>query len=114
MSDPIPTCPAPLRRELLRAARLSCELARLVERVDQDDRSFVWLVGRADEVRAFVGSTMGEWRAERLDAGPAAERVHTYVEAVESSLVELFGPRAAPSEESTLPFRPQSDTLADP
>ena len=55
----------------------------------------------------------GEWRAERPEAGSAAERVHTYVEAVESSLVALFGTRAPARKASAVPFRPKTDTLSD-
>jgi hypothetical protein len=113
MSDPSPsrTCPARLRHELMHAAQLSCEIARLAERVDDGDLSFVWLVGRAEEVRAVVGNTMSEWRAERIEAEPAAERIQTYVRAVESSLHSFFGARARAA--SAVPFRPQSDTLID-
>ncbi|HEY3816816.1 MAG TPA: hypothetical protein VGL81_06590 [Polyangiaceae bacterium] len=104
--------PVALRFEVRRAARLSHTLTRLVDRVDPGDAAFVWLLGRADEVRAVVGGTMREWQEGRLDERRAAERIGTYVRGLEESLEAFFG-ESPPPAASRLRLRPPRDTMVD-
>jgi hypothetical protein len=105
------TYPAALRAEVRRAARLSHALARLVDRVDPSDAAFVWSLGRADEVRAVVGSAMREWQDGRIDTRRAAERIGTYVGGLEEAMRAFF--REALLSASKPRYRPRHDTLID-
>ena len=104
--------PTDLRLEVRHAARLSHALARLVDRVDPGDPSFVWLLGRADEVRAVVGSAMREWQEGRIDQRRAAERIRTYARDLEESVQAFYAPRFHPRG-SAASFRPKNDTIVD-
>jgi hypothetical protein len=97
--------PTALRHEVRLAARLSHALARMMDRVDPSDASFVWLVGRSDEIRAVVGVAVREWQEGRLDERRAAERVGGYVRGLYETLSALD--RSPPSA------RPRCDTLVD-
>jgi hypothetical protein len=79
--------------------------------VHPDDECFVWLIGRHEEVRAFVGGVMREWSEGKLDAPRASERIGTYARSLEESVQAFFHPsrRAV----STFRVRPRSDTLVD-
>ena len=105
--------PANLRLQVRRAARLSHTLARLVDRTDPADPSFVWLVGRSDEVRAVVGGAMRDWQEGRIDARVAAERITSYVREVEETVEAFFVAWARPVSRVVARFRPASDTLID-
>jgi hypothetical protein len=105
-------CPADLRHQVRRAARLSHVLARLVDRADPADPSFVWLVGRADEVRAVVGTAMREWQEGHLPPRAASERISSYVRDLEESVHAFFVPRGS-SRQSPRGVRPRNDTLID-
>jgi hypothetical protein len=94
------------------AARLSHVLARLVDRTDPADPSFVWLVGRADEVRAVVGTAMREWQEGHLAPRAASERISSYVRDLEESVHAFFVPRGS-SLPSQTAIRPRNDTLID-
>jgi hypothetical protein len=82
-----------------------------MERVDPADPSFVWLLGRADEVRAVAGSAVREWQEGRIDERCAAERVHEYVRGLYETLSAFD--RAQSASETRLRPRPPSDTLVD-
>jgi hypothetical protein len=105
--------PANLRLQVRRAARLSHTLARLVDRTDPGDPSFVWLVGRADEVRAVVGTAMREWQEGRVDQRRAAERISSYVRDLEESVRAFFLPRQRLASGVEARARPPSDTIID-
>jgi hypothetical protein len=101
----VPAYPAALRLEVRRAAQLSHALARLLDRVDPSDASFVWLLGRSDEIRAVVGVAVREWQEGRIDERRAVERVGVYVRAL-NEMLSAFD-RLPPGP------RPRSDTLVD-
>jgi hypothetical protein len=100
-----------LRRQVHRAARLSHALAGLIARVEPADPSFLWLLGRADEVRAVVGTAMRDWQENRISAARAAESMGTYVQTLEESLRAFFG-SSRPVPGPGGPGRPR-DTLVD-
>ncbi len=106
-----PSYPIALRLEVRRAAQLAHTMSRLVDRVDPANEAFVWLVGRADEVRAVVGATMREWQEGRLDQLRASQRIATYVRGLEESLQAFFGVSLPPP--SQLRFLRRRDTLID-
>ncbi|MGD0527878.1 MAG: hypothetical protein ABSE49_22285 [Polyangiaceae bacterium] len=103
--------PVALRLEVRRAAQLAHTMTRLIDRVDPVNEAFVWLLGRADEVRAVVGATMREWQEGRLDQLRASQRIATYVRGLEESLHAFFGVSLPPP--SQLRFLRRRDTLVD-
>jgi hypothetical protein len=105
-----PAYPTTLRHEVRRAARLSHALARLMERVDPADPSFVWLLGRADEVRAVVGAAVRDWQEGRVEEPRASERVRSYVHGLYEVLRAFDRSRARASGPRT---RAPSDTIVD-
>ena len=78
-------CPPVLRAQIRRAARMSHLLAMLAQQTPDDDPSHRWLIGRADEVRAIVGSVTREWSEDRVDAAHAAARIQDYLRALQES-----------------------------
>jgi hypothetical protein len=113
--DATPSHPYPsnLRLQVRRAARLSHALARLVDRTEPSDVSFVWLVGRSDEVRAVVGTAMREWQEGRVDERVAADRISSYVRELEETVEAFFHRRRPEPSRVVARFRPASDTLID-
>lgn len=103
--------PTALRLEVRRAARLAHALARLMDRVDPADPSFVWLVGRSDEIRAVAGAAVREWQERRVDEARAANRVRTYVRGLYETLVAFD--RSRPPVAGSRGIRPRSDTIVD-
>jgi hypothetical protein len=79
--------PPPLRVQVRRAARLAEALARFADELEPADPGFLWALGRADEVRAFLGAIVREWIEGRLTDWRAAERIHVYVREIQESLV---------------------------
>jgi hypothetical protein len=84
--------PTALRLEIRRAVELSAALARASESTGPEDEGFLWLLGRADEVRAVTGAVVREWAEEDLATRAAAERIRAYVDGLEVMLHSLFRP----------------------
>ncbi len=101
--------PPVLRHQLRRATRLSLCLERFHERAAPGEPTFVWALGRADEVRAIVGAALREWSEGRIDAVLAAERIHGFAQELEDALVAYE--RSARRISSADAFRPRQDTL---
>lgn len=78
-------CPPVLRTQVRRAARMAHVLAMLAQQTPDDDPSHRWLIGRADEVRAVVGSVTREWSENRVDGSRAAARIHDYLRSLQES-----------------------------
>lgn len=104
--------PTALRLEIRRAVELSQALARAFENIGPDDEGFLWLLGRADEVRAVTGAVVREWAEDHLDARAAADRIRIYVDGLEVMLHSLFRPSCVVVRRATP--RVSSDTLVDP
>jgi hypothetical protein len=110
LDDPA-SYPVSLRVQVRRAACLAHDLAVFVERTSPGDASFLWALGRADEVRAFVGALVREWNEGRVEAQSAAERIHVYVRGLEESLLSFQ--RASERIARARSSRPPCDTLID-
>lgn len=109
-SMPYPTA---LRLEIRRAVELSRALARAAEGTGPDDEGFLWLLGRADEVRAVTGAVVREWADDDLATHAAAERIRAYVDGLEVMLHSLFRPSRVVARRPALPTA-TTDTLVDP
>src|SRR5258708_53872 len=103
--------PTELRQEMKRAAFLARSLALLVDRVGSDEPSFLWLVGRAGEVRTLVGAWSHDWSEGTIDAHRAAHRIRTYLRGVEESLHAFL--RRSPRVAMFAGFHPRSDTVVN-
>jgi hypothetical protein len=79
--------PGALRRQVRRAARLTYCLGRLCDRLDPADAGYAWALDREKDVRNFAGRAVREWIEGRLEAGRAADRIGSYVQPVEESLL---------------------------
>jgi hypothetical protein len=105
--------PTALRLEIRRAVEISRALARAAEGTGPEDEGFLWLLGRADEVRAVTGAVVREWADEDIATQAAAERIRTYVDGLEVMLHALF---RRPSRIVVRRRAPAgtNDTLVDP
>jgi hypothetical protein len=104
--------PTELRQEMKRASYLARSLTLLVDRVGPDDPSFLWLVGRAGEVRTLVAAWARDWSEGTIDAHRAAHRVRAYLRGVEESLHAFFRPTSRRAA-TFAGFHPQSDTVVN-
>jgi len=103
--------PTALRLEIRRAVELSHALALASQNVGPEEEGFLWLLGRADEVRAVTGAVVREWVEEDLAAHTAAERMRAYVDGLEVMLHALFRSSRVVVRR---PPATASDTLIDP
>jgi hypothetical protein len=127
--------PADLQTQVRHAARFAHTLSVLQARLLPADMRIVWVVGRADEVNAFVAETRVEWTAGGLVAARASRSIEAYVAELHQQLLRRFGPkrqlaccerahRVDPDHEVTLShaydtlaarrFRPRTDTIPAP
>ena len=71
--------PASLQAEVMHAVWFAHVLSVLAVRRGTTPTLSVWLTGRADEVTAFVGATLDDWSAKRVDAFEASDALKGYV-----------------------------------
>jgi hypothetical protein len=112
---PIVRYPAPLRMQVAQADNLARALGALSGKASSKDLGFLWLLGRADEVRALVEEIVREWSEGSIDTAYACEAIGSYVGAVHVALHRRYGgygasccgphlePFDGPSVRSTLP-----------
>lgn len=103
--------PTVLRLEIRRAVELSQALARASETVGPEEEGFLWLLGRADEVRAVTGAVVREWAEDDLETRVAADRIRVYVDGLEVMLHSLFRPSRVVVRRVA---QATNDTLVDP
>jgi hypothetical protein len=87
--------PGPLDARVAKAEQLARALHGLSGESVPSDASFLWLLGRADEVRTFVDEILREWSEGSLDTARACDAIHSYVEAVHVALHRRYGGYAA-------------------
>lgn len=104
--------PTALRLEIRRAVELSQTLTQASEAIRPEDEGFLWLLGRADEVRAVTGAVVREWAENDLETRVAADRIRVYVDGLEVMLHSLF---RRPSRVVVKPATSEvtNDTLVD-
>jgi hypothetical protein len=84
--------PSPrLRAHIAQADRLSRALRVLSGKAAKSDPSFLWLVGRADEVRTLVDEVVRECSVGSIDTAQACEAIGGYVDAIHVALHRRFG-----------------------
>jgi hypothetical protein len=71
--------------QLVRALRV------LHGRAAPGDPGYLWLLGRADEVRTLVDEVVREWTAGSIDAARACEAIRSYVDAIHFKLHRRYG-----------------------
>jgi hypothetical protein len=87
----IPRYPALLRTRIAQADRLARALQSLCGKSSATDPSFLWLLGRADEVRTLVDEIVREWSGGLIDTTLACDAIHSYVGAVHVALHRRYG-----------------------
>jgi hypothetical protein len=88
---PIPRYPALLGARIAQADQLARALQSLSGRSVASDPSFLWLLGRADEVRTLVDEIVREWSDGSIDTMRACEAIRSYVGAVHVALHRRYG-----------------------
>lgn len=83
--------PAPLHTQVAHAARFGRALDALLETLDPDQSSVVWLVGRSSEVSTFVRDVVREWCAGTIGAARATREIESYLHSLHRSVRRLFG-----------------------
>jgi hypothetical protein len=88
---PISRYPDLLGARIAQADQLARALQSLCGRSVASDPSFLWLLGRADEVRTLVDEIVREWSDGSVDTAHACEAIDSYVGAVHVSLHRRYG-----------------------
>jgi len=83
--------PSALRTELAHADCLARAVESLLSVESPSEPAFVWLLGRAEEIRAYVGELTHEWSQGRIDTGPACEAMATYLAGLHATLEQWYG-----------------------
>jgi hypothetical protein len=86
-----PRHPAVLEGLIAQADQLARALQSLCGSSVASDPSFPWLVGRADEVRAFVDEIVREWSDGSIDTTRACDAIRSYVGGVHVALHRRYG-----------------------
>jgi hypothetical protein len=92
---PTPRYPALLGARIAQADQLARALQSLWGESVASDPSFLWLLGRAGEVRTFVDEVVREWSDGSIDAARACDAIRSYVEAVHVALHRRYGGHGA-------------------
>jgi hypothetical protein len=80
-----------LRVRIAQAEHLARALRAVSAKAPESDPSFVWLLGRADEVRTLVDEVVRECSIGAIDATQACEAIRSYVDAVHVALHRRYG-----------------------
>jgi hypothetical protein len=86
-----PRYPTVLGALMAQADQLARALQSISGRSVASDPSFLWLVGRADEVRTFVDEIAREWSDGSIDTARACDAIRTYVGAIHVALHRRYG-----------------------
>jgi hypothetical protein len=86
-----------LRAQLAHAERFARTLDLLLQRTSEDDQAFVWLAGRGDEVRAFVGDVSRSWMIGERTENEACAAIESYLDALHQDMHPWFGEWYAPT-----------------
>jgi hypothetical protein len=84
-------CPPVILAELSHADCLARALEALVALGEPSEPSYVWMLGRSDEIRAFIAQVMVEWREGRLDTGLTRDAMAAYLAGLHVTLEQWFG-----------------------
>lgn len=93
--QPVPRYPALLGARIAQAEQLARALHALRGKSAPSDPSFLWLLGRADEVRALVDEIVREWSNGSIDTARACDAIRSYVGVIHVALHCRFGGRGA-------------------
>src|SRR5579862_9297480 len=80
--QPIPRYPASLEAHVAEADRLARAIGILAQKAAPEHPAFLWLRGRADEIRAMVQEIVREWSSDGLETSLACDAIGGYVGAI--------------------------------
>jgi hypothetical protein len=92
-----PASPPVLQAKVSHAHRFIRTLDALHAAASVDDAPFLWLEGRAEEVRVFTDDVVRAWASGDLDVLTAARVIDDYLGALHASLETWYGRWYAPS-----------------
>jgi hypothetical protein len=95
--QPKPRYPALLGARIAQADQLAQALQSLCGQSVANDPSFLWLLGRADEVRTLVDEIVREWSAGQIDTMRACDAIRSYVGSIHVALHRRYGEYGAAS-----------------
>jgi hypothetical protein len=97
---------------MAQADHLARALQSLFAKAAPGEPSYLWLLGRADEVRTLVGEIAREWSDGTVDTAYACEAIRGYVGAVHVALHHRYGGIGAACCGPHLePIRPATGTV---
>jgi hypothetical protein len=88
---PTPRYPSVLGAQIAQAEQLARALRSVGGRAMASDPSFLWLVGRADDVRTFVDEMVREWHRGMIDTARACAAIRAYVGPIHVALHRRYG-----------------------
>lgn len=88
---PISRYPGLLGARIAQADQLARALQGLSGESVPSDASYLWLLGRADEVRTFVDEILREWSERLIDTPSACDAIRSYVDAIHVALHRRYG-----------------------
>ena len=89
--QPIPRYPASLEAHIAEADRLARAIGILAQKAAPEHPAFLWLRGRADEIRAMVQEIVREWSSDGLETSLACDAIGGYVGAIHAALHRCYG-----------------------
>ena len=89
--------PMPLQAWLVHASRLARALDDSLAETPTSDPLFVWLTGRAEEVRVFVREVLHDYLSCRVDAEATSEIIASYLEELHTALSTWYGEDYVPA-----------------
>ncbi|HEY2516031.1 MAG TPA: hypothetical protein VGI39_34405 [Polyangiaceae bacterium] len=87
----------PLQAWLVHASRLARALDDSLAETPTSDPLFVWLTGRAEEVRVFVREVLHDYLSCRVDAEATGEIIASYLEELHTALSTWYGEDFVPA-----------------
>jgi hypothetical protein len=88
---PTPRYPALLGTRIAQAEQLARALQSLSGSAVASDPSFLWLMGRADEVRTLVDEIVREWSQGAIGTMRACDAIGSYVRTIHVALHRRYG-----------------------
>jgi hypothetical protein len=86
-----PRQPDPLRARVAQADHLARALRVVSAKAAPSDPAFLWLLGRADEVRTLVDEIVREWAVGSIETASACEAIRGYADAIHVALHRRYG-----------------------
>jgi hypothetical protein len=85
-STPFRSYPKPLGDWVVHAMRLANFLDAMTQEASPSDPSYLWILGRSEEVRVYVREVVRDWHAGKVSATSASGAIGVYVAQLHAGL----------------------------